>query len=113
MAELLYNEVADLIILPLKVYFNKDSIGNVLSLKHVAAIPVVYITMDTHVANTILVHLAKGVNIKFCEYVDGLYTLTPLILVTVKLKTTQALSTKVLIYYRQLNKMNHYALREI
>ena len=29
--------------------------------------------MDTCVENAIVVHLANGENIKFCEYVDGLY----------------------------------------
>ena len=70
---IVYNYIAELKILPLKIFFNKSSIANILSLKHVAAIPGVYVTMDTRKEKSMVVHLPGGNKIKFLEYVDGLY----------------------------------------
>ena len=44
-----------------------------MSLKHVATISGVYVTMDTCKEKSMIVHLPNRDKIKFIEYVDGLY----------------------------------------
>ena len=70
---IVYDNIGDLMLLPLKIFFNENSIANILSLKHVADIPGVYITMDTRKEKSMTVHLPNGKEIKFMEYTDGLY----------------------------------------
>ena len=68
-----YNQVADLIILPTTVHFNKDSIANVLSFKKISELPGVRITTDTGVEKAFFVHTKEGEVIKFLACKDGLY----------------------------------------
>ena len=48
-----YKEVSDLKVVPLTVHFNKNSLANILSFKHVESIPGVYITIDKAVEKII------------------------------------------------------------
>ena len=61
----IYKEVADCKLLPLKVHFNKDSLANVLSFKQVSELPGVNITTDTSKEDTLTVHLKDGNEMKF------------------------------------------------
>ena len=54
------------------VYYNKESLANVLSFKEVAALKGVRIALDTSVENAITVHYGEMV-LKFKEYKNGLY----------------------------------------
>ena len=67
-----YKEVADCKLLPLKVYFNKDSLVNVLSFKQVSEIPGVKITKNKPKKDALTVHLKDENKMKFkCN--EGLY----------------------------------------
>jgi hypothetical protein len=71
----IFNKQGDLNILPLKVHVNESSLANILSLKDVASIPGIKITMDTSKERAIYVHLdgKDAEEIKFSECNDGLY----------------------------------------
>jgi len=61
-------------LLSMPVYYNKNSLANVLSFKQVTALNGVRITLDTSVEKAMLVHV-NGVVLKFRECKDGLYYL--------------------------------------
>ena len=77
-------------------------------LKHVAAIPGVFVTMDTCKEKAMIVHLPNGNEIKFSEYVDGLYYYHTR---KTKLMYTQVLQIKVLVYYPLLIKTNQHSAK--
>lgn len=54
------------------VFFNEQSLANVLSFKKVAAIEDVRITFDTTIEKAIVVHV-NNITFKFKECKDGLY----------------------------------------
>ena len=60
-------------LLPILVHFEEDSLATVLSLKEVDNIKGVYVTMDTSVEKSILVHLGDGKVLKFLEWDLGIY----------------------------------------
>ena len=69
-----YSVIGNCKLLPVQMHYNQDSIANVLSLKSVASIPGVRVTMDSGVERAIMVELPeKGRVIKFVECTDGLY----------------------------------------
>ena len=57
----------------LKVHFNSSSMANILSLRDVAALPNVTITMDTSTDKSMEVHLSSGLTYIFREGANGLY----------------------------------------
>jgi hypothetical protein len=59
--------------IPIKVWFKASSLANILSLKEVAALPGVNVTMDTNQSKSINVHLQDSSVIMFKQYRDGLY----------------------------------------
>ena len=63
---------ADLSIFPMKVYFNSDSMANILSLSDIANLEGARLTMDTEVERAIRLHLNSQIFI-FRECADGLY----------------------------------------
>jgi hypothetical protein len=67
-----YNQIATLKLLPLDVHFNEDSMVTILSVKDVANLDNVHITMDTRQERVIFVH-HDGKVLKFKECADGLY----------------------------------------
>ena len=69
---IIYKEVADCKLLPLKVNVNKDSLANVLSFKQVTEIPDVKITTDTSKEEAFTICLKNRIEMKFkCN--EGLY----------------------------------------
>lgn len=67
-----YDQIATLKLLPLDVHFNEDSMATILSVKDVANLENVHITMDTRKERAIFVHHDDEV-LKFEECADGLY----------------------------------------
>ena len=59
--------------LPMEVHYNKDSLANIHSLKHVTDLPGVSVSMNTIKDPNIFVHLPNGNVIKFQQYSSGLY----------------------------------------
>ena len=73
---IVFEETAIPHILPgMRVHFNPDSMANILSLRDVASLPGVRITMDSTVARALNVHLPSGVTYVFSEASNGLYIL--------------------------------------
>lgn len=71
-----FDKVADLKLLPMKVYFDQNSMANVLSYHEVKSLPGIRITMDTEVEDTINVILKeKNEYLKFKLCGAGLYYL--------------------------------------
>ena len=66
-------EEANCELLPLKVYFNKDFLANVISFKQVSDMPGVKITTYTSKENAFIVPLKNGKEMKFQNCNDGLY----------------------------------------
>jgi len=64
-------------ILPMKVWFNDQSLANILSMNEVANIDGVSITMDTSIDNAIIVNLPDENTLRFEQVNDGLYTYNP------------------------------------
>ena len=69
-----YDTIGDFGLIPMPVYYNKNSLANVLSFKQVAALDGVHITVNTLVEKAILVSFGDTV-LKFKECNDGLYYL--------------------------------------
>ena len=67
-----FNKEADLLMLPIKVHFNKDSIANVLSFKKLSEVPGVHITTNTRKERAFFVHIGDK-TMKFSSCRDGLY----------------------------------------
>jgi hypothetical protein len=67
-----YDQMAPLKLLPLEVHFNAQSMDTILSVKDVANIDSVHITMDTSKEKAMFVHHKSDV-FKFQECDDGLY----------------------------------------
>ena len=63
---------ADLKLLPMRVFFNPESMANILSLSDIANIEGVRITMDTDIDRAIQLHFQNEV-LTFRECIDGLY----------------------------------------
>ena len=63
---------AELLLFPMPVYFNADSMANILSLSDIANIDGVRITMDTSIDRAIQLHFHDTVY-TFRECIDGLY----------------------------------------
>ena len=63
---------ADLKLLPMRVFFNPDSMANILSLSDIANIEGVRITMDTDIDRAIQLHY-RNETLSFRECIDGLY----------------------------------------
>ena len=59
-------------LLPLKVYFNAESIANIVSLSDIANLEGAWLTMDTNVERAINLHIG-GNTLQFKECSDGLY----------------------------------------
>ena len=55
-----YNQVSLFKYLPIPVYYNQKSLGNILSFKEVASVPIIRIMMDTSMERAILVNLPDG-----------------------------------------------------
>ena len=69
---LMYNNYGHLSLLPdLEVYYNPDSIANLLSMAYVTEH--YRATMDSAVENSIIVHVGDGNDLKFLTCVRGLY----------------------------------------
>ena len=68
-----YHQLAILRELPIQVHFKSDSLGNIVSLRDVANIPNVTITMDTSKERAITVKMGPYKEFKFLECPDGLY----------------------------------------
>ena len=68
----LFEKLGQLKLFPMTVHFNPDSMANILSMKHVAAIPGVRVTYDSIVEKTMFVHF-NGYVYKFRECSEGLY----------------------------------------
>ena len=51
-----FKQLASLNMFPLQLHYNSSSLATILSVKDVALIPGVYITMDTREENSMLVH---------------------------------------------------------
>lgn len=56
------------------VYYNPDTLANVLSFRQLARMKEVRMTTDTAVEKAMIVHI-EGSKFKFKEYKDGLYYL--------------------------------------
>ena len=67
-----FDNTADLNLLPLKVHFNEHSLANILSLSDVANLPGARVTMDTDLDRAIILHY-NGQTLRFRECTDGLY----------------------------------------
>ena len=76
-----YKDVADCKLLPLKVYFNKDSLANVLE------IPSVKITTDTSKEDALTVHLKDGKEMKLSA-TKVFIIMTPIVIIIVNQKST-------------------------
>ena len=61
----IYNQIAVLKILPIQVHFKKESLANIISLRDIANIPGVKITMDTTKERAITVVMGNGTEYKF------------------------------------------------
>jgi hypothetical protein len=68
----IFGKIAPLKLLPLEVHFNRESMATILSLKSVADIPNVRISMDTQKERAISVFFGDKL-FKFVECKDGLY----------------------------------------
>jgi len=68
-----YDRIGDINLLPIKMYYNTESIVIVFSLKAVSTIPGVRITMDTSFDRSITVLLDDERSLVFIECADGLY----------------------------------------
>ena len=68
-----YDKLADLLMLPIKVHFKKDSMATILSMKSVSKIPGARVTMDTAVNANIIVSLKDGRVLEFMQHQNGLY----------------------------------------
>ena len=68
-----FHQLGDLKFLPLKVHVNEKSMANILSLKDVAALDEVRVTMDSKKERSIAVHLSSGLTYVFREGEGGLY----------------------------------------
>jgi len=69
-----YDTIGHFGLLDMPIYYNKDSLANVLSFKQVAALDNVKFTLDTSVEKAIVVHISNK-QFKFKECRDGLYFL--------------------------------------
>jgi hypothetical protein len=67
-----FDNTADLNLLPLRVHFNEHSLANILSLSDVANLPGARVTMDTDIDRAIILHF-NGKTLRFHECADGLY----------------------------------------
>ena len=67
-----YDTIGDFNLLPMPIYYTKNSMANVLSFGQVAALDGVRITMNTSIDNSILVHY-NDIILKFEQCKDGLY----------------------------------------
>ena len=70
--KLSYNQIGDLKLLPIQVYYNEKLIANVITLKQVGVIPGVKVTMDTRNEKVIKVFY-KNEELKFIKGEEGLY----------------------------------------
>ena len=71
-----YDHVAESTLLPVTVYFNAESIANILSYDKISNLPNVRITSDTTLEKAIFVHLSTSntdTTFKFSSCDDGLY----------------------------------------
>ena len=85
-----YDHVADAILLPVSVFFNAESIANVLSFDKISNLPNVHITTDTKVEKAFLVHISSPntvTTLKFSSCDDGLYFFDASHLITNKTKS--------------------------
>ena len=69
-----FNKKADLNYLPIEMYYNEDSMANILAMSDVANLPRARIMMDSNKERAILLHYG-GHTFKFQECHDGLYYL--------------------------------------
>ena len=72
---LVYDKIGDCNLFPIKMYYNPQSIANVLSLGSIGAISGAKITMDSTIEKAINVFLPNGKSFKFQECSDHLYYL--------------------------------------
>jgi len=68
-----FHQLGDLKFPPLKVHVNAKSMANILSLKDVAGLEEVRVTMDSKKERSIAVHLSSGLTYVFREGEGGLY----------------------------------------
>ena len=68
-----FYQIGVLKFLPIKVHVNEKSMANILSLKDVARLEEVRVTMDSKKERSISVHLSSGLTYVFWEGEDGLY----------------------------------------
>jgi len=64
-------------VIPIKVWFDENSLANILSMNEVANIDGVSITMDTSIDNAIIVNFPDGHSFRFEQINDGLYAYNP------------------------------------
>ena len=69
---MIYKHEGDLNLLPLKVYYNEESMANVLAMKDIVSIPGVKITMDTSKGREIKVCRSGSDDLVFKECDEGL-----------------------------------------
>ena len=67
-----FNQMGDLLILPMKVHINESSMENILSFLEVANITGVHIKMDTGKEKVINVYIEDGKIIHFKAFTEGL-----------------------------------------
>jgi len=80
------------------MYYNQDSLANIIAMKDMAAIPSVQITMDSSIEEAIIVEV-KGVIFKFKDCNDGLYDYN-----TDTIKTNKSLAAYSFLETVQSNK---------
>ena len=68
-----YKQMGVMKSLPIQVFYKKESLANIISLRDIANIPGVKITMDTTKERAITVTMKNGFEYKFNECPDGLY----------------------------------------
>ena len=102
-----YDQIGFFKYLSLPIYYNPKSIANILSLKQVASVPDVRITMDTFKERAIFVTLPDGKKMKFKECDNGLYyydTKDEL-----KLPNNKSIKEEVKSYSKQVNFLSTVA----
>ena len=71
--KVVFSSKGDCTFLPMELYYNRDSLATIISVKDVGRLPGFTLTMDTSVEKAILLHCPDSSIIKFCECRDGLY----------------------------------------
>ena len=99
-----FKEMATCKLIPMKVWLNRSKLANILSLKEVASIKGVEVTLDTSVTNAILVHMPGGIIVPFKQYKDGLFAFDTLADKIIDHKTKEEVANYSFVTTVQQNK---------